>query len=63
MVVFKNMVLSGLKRDNYKELAKRMSDIGWQCTNDQCRHEVHSIFCRANYDIYILIMYISNLKQ
>ena len=34
MVVFKNMVLSGLKCDNYKELAKRMSDIGWQRTND-----------------------------
>ena len=34
MVVFKNMLLSGLKRDNYKELAKRMSDIGWQHTND-----------------------------
>ena len=28
MMVFKNMILSGIKKDNYKELAKRMSEIG-----------------------------------
>ena len=40
MVIFKNMVLGGIKKDNYKELARRMSEIGWDQTNDMCRHEV-----------------------
>ena len=40
MVIFKNMVLGGLKKDNYKGLSKRMSEIGWNRTNDMCRREV-----------------------
>ena len=39
---FKSMVLGGIKKDNYKELAKRMNDAGWlNRTNDMCRHEVN----------------------
>ena len=41
LMVFKNMLLGGLKKDNYKELAKRLNEIGWNRTNDQCRHEVN----------------------
>ena len=40
------MVLGGIKKDNYKELAKRMNDIGWdQRNNDMCRHEVKLLYC------------------
>ena len=38
--IFKFMVLGGIKKDNYKEMSKRMTDSGWNRTNDQCRHEV-----------------------
>ena len=35
------MVLGGIKKDNYKELARRMQELGWSNrTNDMCRHEV-----------------------
>ena len=40
LMVFKSMLLGGLKKDNYKELAKRLNEIGWKRSNDQCRHEV-----------------------
>ena len=40
MAVFKNMVLDCLKKDNYKELSRRMLEVGWTRTNDQCRHEI-----------------------
>ena len=40
------MVLGGIKKDNYKELAKRMNDVGWdQRNNDMCRHEVTLLYC------------------
>ena len=42
LMVFKSMLLGGLKKDNYKELAKRLNEIGWNRTNDQCRHEVNN---------------------
>ena len=43
LMVFKSMLLGGLKKDNYKELAKRLNEIGWKRTNDQCRHKVNHI--------------------
>ena len=42
-MVFKSMLLGGLKKDDYKELAKRLNEIGWNRMNDQCRHEVYHI--------------------
>ena len=42
LMVFKSMLLGGLKKDNYKELAKRLNEIGWNRTNDQCWHEVNN---------------------
>ena len=46
MIVFKHMVLGGIKKDNYKELSKRMNEMGWNRSNDMCRHEVQSsLFC------------------
>ena len=40
LMVFKNMLLGGLKKDDYKELAKILNEIGWNRPYDQCRHEV-----------------------
>ena len=40
LVIYKNMFLSGLKKDNFKELSKRMSEVGWDHNNDQCRQQV-----------------------
>ena len=34
------MLLSGIKKDNFKELSKRMDELGWECNNDQCRQQV-----------------------
>ena len=48
LMVFKSMLLGGLKKDNYKELAKRLNEIGWNRSNDQCRHEVINSSCIFN---------------
>ena len=42
LVIYKNMLLSGLKKDNFKELSKRMSEVGWDRNNDQCRQQVNA---------------------
>ena len=41
MVLYKNMLLSGIKKDNFKELSKRMDELGWERNNDQCRQQVN----------------------
>ena len=48
LMVFKTMLLGGLKKDNYKELAKRLNEIGWNRSNDQCRHEVQKFSFRIS---------------
>ena len=40
LVLYKNMLLSGFKKDNFKELSKRMDELGWDLNNDQCRQQV-----------------------
>ena len=40
LVLYKNMLLNGLKKDNFKELSKLMSEVGWDRNNDQCRQQV-----------------------
>ena len=40
LLLYKQMVLGGLRKDNWKELSKRMSEAGWERNNDHCRHEV-----------------------
>ena len=34
------MLLSGIKKDNFKELSKHMDELGWERNNDQCRQQV-----------------------
>ena len=34
------MLLSGIKKDNFKELSKCMDELGWERNNDQCRQQV-----------------------
>ena len=52
LVLYKNMLLGGLKKDNFKELSKRMSEIGWDQNNDQCRQQVFYFL----FTWYILLM-------
>ena len=41
LVLYKNMLLGGIKKDNFKELSKRMSEVGWERNNDQCRQQIY----------------------
>ena len=41
LYLFKTIQLDPNYRNNYKELARRMVDAGWQRDNDQCRHQVN----------------------
>ena len=34
------MLLSGIKKDNFKELSKHMDELGWDRNNDQCQQQV-----------------------
>ena len=43
LVIYKNMLLGGIIKDNFKELSKRMSEVGWERNNNQCRQQVHNI--------------------
>ena len=43
LVMYKNMLLNGLQKDNYKELSKKMIEAGWDRNNDQCRQQVNSL--------------------
>ena len=46
--MYKNMNLEDGFRNNYKELAQRMQDAGWERNNNQCRQKVSTIvnfFC------------------
>ena len=44
LLAYKHMVLGGIKKDNWKELSKRMIDMGWNRSNDHCRHQVRLHF-------------------
>ena len=41
LVLYKNMLLSGIKKNNFKELSKRMDELGWERNNDQCLQQVN----------------------
>ena len=41
LLLYQNMLLGGLQRDNFKELSRRMSEIGWTRNNDQCQQQVN----------------------
>ena len=43
LLLYKQMVLGGLCKDNWKELSKCMNEVGWDRNNDHCRHEVNFI--------------------
>ena len=34
------MLLGGLQKDNFKELSRRMNEVGWTRNNDQCGQQV-----------------------
>ena len=40
LLLYKTMLLGGLQKDNFKELSRRMNEIGWNRNNDQCRQQV-----------------------
>ena len=40
LLLYKQMVLGSIRKDNWKELAKCRQEIGWDRSNDHCRHEV-----------------------
>ena len=42
LLLFKSIQLDLNFRNNYKELARRMSDAGWSRDNNQCRQLVFS---------------------
>ena len=42
-MTYKNMNLEEGFRNNYKELSRRMQDIGWDRNNNQCRQKVDVI--------------------
>ena len=37
------MLLGGLQKDNFKDLSRRMNEVGWNHNNDQCRQQVKSV--------------------
>ena len=57
LVLYKNMLLGGLKKDNFKELSKRMGEIGWERNNDQCRQQVISMSQTEHYFLKFLLSY------
>ena len=40
LLLYKKMVLDGIRKNNWKELSKRMVELGWERNNDHCHHEV-----------------------
>ena len=40
LLLFKTIQLDPIFKNNYKELARRMSDAGWNRDNNQCRQQV-----------------------
>ena len=40
LLLFKSILLDPIFRNNYKELARCMSDAGWNRDNNQCRQQV-----------------------
>ena len=59
LVIYKNMLLGGIKKDNFKELSKRMSEVGWERNNDQCRQQVHNI----SFNLLQFIVSLQNLMS
>ena len=59
LVIYKNMLLGGIKKDNFKELSKRMSEVGWERNNDQCRQQVHNI----SFNLVQFIVSLQNLMS
>ena len=41
LLIFKAIQLDPNYKNNYKELARRMSDAGWTRDNNQCRQQVN----------------------
>ena len=40
LMSYKNMMLEGSYKNNFKELSRRMADMGWERSNNQCRQQV-----------------------
>ena len=40
METYRDMMLEGIYKNNFKELSKRMIDMGWDRNNNQCRQQV-----------------------
>ena len=51
LYLFKTIQLDPNYRNNYKELARRMTDAGWQRDNDQCRHQIERM--KKRYDALV----------
>ena len=51
LYLFKTIQLDPNYRNNYKKLARRMTDAGWQRDNDQCRHQIERM--KKRYDALV----------
>ena len=61
LILYKNMLLSGIKKDNFKELSKRMDELGWERNNDQCRQQVVVLDIQSY--MYVLHKLCINISQ
>ena len=52
LCLFKSIQLDPNFKNNYKELARRMTDAGWNHDNNQCRQQV-------NIPLFFQLVYIS----
>ena len=48
LLAYKNMMLEGVYKDNFKELSRRMQDMGWERNNNQCRQQIEIL--KRRYD-------------
>ena len=51
LYLYKTIQLDPNYRNNYKELARRMIDAGWDRDNDQCRHQIERM--KKRYDVMV----------
>ena len=60
LVMYKDMNLEDGFHNNYKELARRMQDAGWERNNNQCHRKVSTI---VKFFLYLLMKYFISAFQ
>ena len=54
LLLFKQIQLDPNFKNNYKELARRMTDSGWARDNNQCCQQVHIMYsCKGNFSLSV----------